>query len=53
VIDVTLNNIHFSYIIRHGSLLLLQEPGNNHHTNLVQVANKQYNIKKSLKIPKG
>jgi hypothetical protein len=34
-------------------LLLVQEPENNHHINMVQVANKKYNINTSLKIPKG
>ena len=33
--------------------LLVQEPENNHHINIVQVANKKYNINTSLKIPKG
>ena len=36
-----------------GPLLLVQEPENNHHINMVQVANKKYNINTSLKIPKG
>ena len=36
-----------------GPLLLVQDPENNHHINMVQVANKKYNINTSLKIPKG
>ena len=36
-----------------GPLLLVQEPENSHHINMVPVANKKYNINTSLKIPKG
>jgi hypothetical protein len=32
-----------------GPLLLVQEPENNHHINMVKVANKQYNINTRFK----